>query len=43
MIKDWVICVDCNWEGLVECGEDICPNCDEVGLLIRYDPLNEVI
>jgi len=30
---DNVTCTNCDWEGQVNCGEEICPNCHETGRL----------
>ena len=33
MIKDKVMCCNCEFKGLVDVGEEVCPKCREVGVL----------
>jgi len=30
---DKVTCTSCDWEGLVDCGEEYCPACESYGTL----------
>lgn len=33
-MKDNVKCANCGWEGLVNCGEEMCPKCEYSGTLM---------
>lgn len=36
-IKDHVKCCNCDFEGLVDSQEEICPNCKKIGFLCWVD------
>ena len=36
-MKDYVKCAKCGWIGLIDCREDICPNCTNGGYLMWAD------
>ena len=36
-MKDLVICMNCNFKGTIEIGEDKCPCCNKIGCLSWQD------
>ncbi len=36
-MRDWVKCCNCEWQGTIEIGKEICPNCNKEGCLAWVD------